>query len=224
MSLHAQELHVAKQQLDDQQTKTDLLTDKLRQLSIRNINKKLSRRDKKLEESQSQLSLLQEEVQEKTDKIVQLEDKLTESHKGAERNRVNLFNANKRLHDLQSDMEQLKLSVTKIESDFDAQSKHLNGKIIELSSALDAAYVLLQHCTQVPTNLLTSLNQESLVGRRIRHRWCNPDGTEQWYTGRILSVVPGTTEWFNVQYDGEQEVLSLNLYTDIDNGDLDIIG
>ena len=220
----AQELHVAKQQLDDQQTKTDLLTDKLRQLSVRNINKKLSRRDKKLEESQSQLSLLQEEVQEKTDKIVQLEDKLTESHKGAERNRVNLFNANKRLHDLQSDMEQLKLSMTKIESDFDAQSKHLNGKITELSSALDAAYVLLQHCTQVPTNLLTSLNQESLVGRRIRHRWCNPDGTEQWYTCRILSVVPGTTEWFNVQYDGEQEVLSLNLYTDIDNGDLDIIG
>ena len=81
----AQELHVAKQQLDDQQTKT-ILTDKLCQLSVRNINKKLSRRDKKLEESQSQLSLLQEEVQEKTDKIVQLKDKLTESHKGAERN------------------------------------------------------------------------------------------------------------------------------------------
>ena len=78
--------------------------------------------------------------------------------------------------------------------------------------------------TQVPTNPLTSLNQESLVGRRIRHRWCNPDGTEQWYTGRILSVVSGTTKWFNAQYDGEQEVLSLNLYTDIDNGDLDIIG
>ena len=73
-----QELHIiAKQQLDDQQMKTDTLTDKLHRLSIHNINKKLSRRDKKLEESQSQLSLLQEEVQEKTDKIVQLEDKLT---------------------------------------------------------------------------------------------------------------------------------------------------
>ena len=70
--------------------------------------------------------------------------------------------------------------------------------------------------------MLTSLNQESLVGKRIRHRWCYPDGTEQWYTGCILSVVPGTTEWFNMQYDGEQE-LNL-LYTDIDNGDLDIIG
>ena len=36
-----------------------------------------------------------------------MEDKLTESHEGAERNRVNL---NKRLHDLQFNMEQLKLT------------------------------------------------------------------------------------------------------------------
>ena len=79
-------------------------------------------------------------MQEKTDKIVQLEDKLTESHKGAERNQGNLFNANKHLHDLQFDMEQLKLSMTKIESDFDVQSKHLNGKIAQLSSALDVAH------------------------------------------------------------------------------------
>ena len=83
---------------------------------------------------------------------------------------------------------------------------------------------MLQHSTQVPTNPITSLNQESLVGKKIRHRWCNPDGTEQWYTDCILSVVLDSTEWFNVQYDGEQEVLSLNFYTDIDNGDLDIIG
>ena len=37
-------------------------------------------------------------------------------------------------------MEQLKLLVTKIESDFDAQSKHLNDKITELSSYLEAAH------------------------------------------------------------------------------------
>ena len=99
-----------------------------------------------------------------------------------------------------------------------------NGKQLTIEEISSNLALLLQHSTQVPTNLLISLNQESLVGKRIRHRWCNPDGTEQWYTGCILSVVLGTTEWFNVQYDGEQEVLSLNLYTDIDNGDLDIIG
>ena len=37
-------------------------------------------------------------------------------------------------------------------------------------------------------------------------------------------MVTGTIEWFNVRYNGEEEVLTLNLYTDIDNGDLDIVG
>ena len=86
------------------------------------------------------MSILQDEVKEKADKIVQLEGKLSESRKSAERNRVNLFNGNKCIHDLQFDMKQMKLSVTRIESDFDAQCTHLNGKIAEMSSALDATH------------------------------------------------------------------------------------
>ena len=66
-------------------------------------------------------------------------------------------------------------------------------------------------------------NQQSLIGKTIRHRWCNEAGVEQWYTGHILSAVEGSTEWFNVQYDGEEGILTLNLYEDIQNGDLDIV-
>ena len=66
-------------------------------------------------------------------------------------------------------------------------------------------------------------NQQSLIGKTIRHKWCNEDGEEQWYTGHILSAVEGSTEWFNVRYDGEEGVLTLNLYEDIENGDLDIV-
>ena len=65
--------------------------------------------------------------------------------------------------------------------------------------------------------------QETLIGKRIRHRWRNEDGTEQWYNGKILCAVAGNTEWFNVAYDGESDVLTLNLYEDIENGDLDIV-
>ena len=37
----------------------------------------------------------------------------------------------------------------------------------------------------------------------------------------MLGLVPGTSDWYNVQYDGENdEVLSLNLLADIDKGDL----
>ena len=65
--------------------------------------------------------------------------------------------------------------------------------------------------------------QQSLIGKIIRYKWCNEDGEEQWYTGHILSAVEGSTEWFNVQYDGEEDILTLNLYEDIANGDLDIV-
>ena len=105
---------MTKQQLDQQQAVTDELTDKLRQLSVRNVNKRIRRRDKKIEEAESQVSQLQEEAKVKTDKLVQLEDKLTETRKGAERNRVNLFNANKRIQELQTKMKEVKSTVVKI--------------------------------------------------------------------------------------------------------------
>ena len=66
-------------------------------------------------------------------------------------------------------------------------------------------------------------NQQSLIGKTIRHKWYNEDGEEQWYTGHILSAVERSTDWFNVQYDGEEDILTLNLYEDIENGDLDIV-
>ena len=65
-------------------------------------------------------------------------------------------------------------------------------------------------------------NRESLVGKRIRHKWCE-DGVERWFTGQILSAVDGSSDWFNVCYDGEDQILTLNLYQDIENGDLDIL-
>ena len=36
-------------------------------------------------------------------------------------------------------------------------------------------------------------------------------------------LVPGTTDWYNVKYDGEDEILSLNLLVDIDKGVLEIL-
>ena len=65
-------------------------------------------------------------------------------------------------------------------------------------------------------------HQERLIGRRIKHRWM-VDGEEQWYSGTIRDVVPGTDDWYNVQYDNEDQVLSLNLLLDIEQGDLEFV-
>ena len=48
------------------------------------------------------------------------------------------------------------------------------------------------------------------------------NGTEKWYFGTILDIVAGTSNWYNVKYDDEEQVLSLNLF-DIEKGDLEFI-
>ena len=63
-----------------------------------------------------------------------------------------------------------------------------------------------------------------LAGKRIlKHKWKDEDD-EKWYYGTILDLVPGTKDWYNIKYDGEEEVLSLNILMDIENGDLEYLG
>ena len=38
-----------------------------------------------------------------------------------------------------------------------------------------------------------------------------------------MSVVAGSSDWFNIGYDGKDKILTLNLYQDIKKGDLDIL-
>ena len=38
-----------------------------------------------------------------------------------------------------------------------------------------------------------------------------------------LSKVAGTNEWYNVRYEGEDDVLTFNLHEDIDLGDLEVV-
>jgi len=49
------------------------------------------------------------------------------------------------------------------------------------------------------------------------------EGSEHWYLGTILDIVPCTDDWYNVKYDDEEQVLSLNLKVDIDKGDLEFV-
>ena len=82
----------------------------------------------------------------------------------------------------------------------------------------------LLSCTQSATASSTlTANYQSLIGKEILHKWKHEDGQEVWYKGRVLSLVPGTTDWFNVEYDGEDNILSHNLLFDIEKGDPDIL-
>ena len=44
-----------------------------------------------------------------------------------------------------------------------------------------------------------------------------------WFYGTILDLVPGTMDWYNIKYDGEEDILSLNILIDIEKGDLEFL-
>ena len=81
----------------------------------------------------------------------------------------------------------------------------------------------LLNCTQSVVPSSTAATCQSLIGKEILHKWEDEDGQERWYKGRVLSLVPGTTDWFNIKYDGEEDILTLNLLFDIEKGDVDIL-
>ena len=86
-----------------------------------------------------------------------------------------------------------------------------NRKLLSIEELISNLQKLLPESEESAGQLETHEYQETPIGKSIRHRWRNEDGTEQWYR-KIFSAVAGSTEWFNVAYDGEMDVLTMNLF------------
>ena len=80
----AGELAKSEAALNDEKLKTDELSAKLSKLSIRNVNKKLKRRDNKIKESQCCMDNLTKEIEAKSAAIATLENKLESAQQGKE--------------------------------------------------------------------------------------------------------------------------------------------
>jgi len=51
-----------------------------------------------------------------------------------------------------------------------------------------------------------AVNCESFIRKQIFHKWKDLDGKETWYGGHVLGLVPGTSNWYSVQYNGEDDI------------------
>ena len=111
----AVELASTKKSFDLQQEATDKLTEKLSKLSVRNVNKKLKRRD-------DQIVSLKEQVKEKD----KLEGRVQDAEKVSKRLQVNLYNARKRCKHIDEECQQL--------SD---RSRYLSERVAGLQATLD---------------------------------------------------------------------------------------
>ena len=95
---------------------------------------------------------------------------------------------------------------------------HFTGKTTLLSFYLEprSKHQEPSHFREVP---------ECLAGKEIHHRWI-VEGDAEWFHGIVLGKVAGqlsTGMWYNIKYDGEEDIVNLNLQEDIDTGDIIIL-
>lgn len=62
----------------------------------------------------------------------------------------------------------------------------------------------------------------TLSGRQIQHRWI-VEGESEWFSGIILNKVVADASaglWYNIKYEGEDEIVTLDIKKDIESGDI----
>lgn len=64
-------------------------------------------------------------------------------------------------------------------------------------------------------------NPKLLVGKQIKHRFINEDGSLAWYDGLVFNLIDRET--YEVIYDDEDEVYEFELLQDYRKGDLQLI-
>ncbi len=63
-----------------------------------------------------------------------------------------------------------------------------------------------------------------LVGKKVSHMWVvDENNTTQWFTGTVISQVPGFRSWYNITYEGDAKVYSMRLVDDYKDETLKII-
>ena len=247
------ELHEANAALHDEQNKTEKLATKLNKLSVRNVNKKLRRRDDRIHSAECQIYSLTQNIEAKTETVEKLERDLESATQANHRSRSKVYRSSKQVEVVQMGMVDIQSKLAHLEKQFDSRVSSLMNKtqldfrkkVLEPAHPDKSVFFITRHSRQLsiteisnnlgrllsssqtqssPISPSVTLNCESLIGKEINHRWKSEGGVERWYRGTVLSLVPGTADWFNVQYEGEDDVMSLNLLMDIENGDLDIVG
>ena len=123
----ATELSGAQKLISSQDKKIDDLTKKMSKVSIRNVNKKLRRRE-------GQIAALTQEVK----KRKRLSTRLKKVESNSERYRINLHNLKKTSQFVSDKVQQLENKLVTIEENFDARVEVHDKQVLDLKNALES--------------------------------------------------------------------------------------
>ncbi|KAL4217907.1 hypothetical protein ACF0H5_022646 [Mactra antiquata] len=61
-----------------------------------------------------------------------------------------------------------------------------------------------------------------IVGQKFSHAF-HENEILTWYTGQIVSQVPGFPDWYNVKYSGDRAIYTYELMIEYKRGDLKLL-
>ena len=102
-------------------------------------------------------------------------------------------------------------------------SRMAGGKRIQHSPAMlkENLQTLIEAAHSIPP--ITTCSDPILVGKKIAHQF-KENKKLVVYNGKVVSQVPGFSDWFNIVYDNEPDtVYTYKLLEDYNNGDLKFI-
>ena len=163
----AHELKSTEEALANEQSKNDDLVEKLSKLSVRNTNKKIRRRDKKISDFKSQIVSLQKENKLQVEQLTKLEKRLEHSKQVSEQNRVASCRSSQKATEIAIEKEELLCRITDMEEHFMQHIERLEAKISDISASLDVAKSDRDHLA----DRLHQLESERLSTKQHQQRY-----------------------------------------------------
>ena len=117
------------------------LSAKLSKLNIRNVNKKLKRRDNKIKENQCCMENLTKEIKSKSMAIAKLENKLESAQQGKECYRSKLNRCLKGSSTSQTTYDEIQCQLVALKEECQLKIDHLENEVVELRSEMETLKV-----------------------------------------------------------------------------------
>ena len=132
------EISEIKGALEKERERNKQLSSKLSTLTVRNVNKRIKRKEVKIAQSQSQVKQMDLELKHQTKKIDKLENQLHTTNTSVSNLRQKLYRSNAKVETTTIDTE-LALKLETLESEFTAKVDELQEKIQSLITEVDLA-------------------------------------------------------------------------------------
>ena len=166
------ELHVTESALEAQKEETEKLCERFRHLNVRNVNKRIKRRDDKIETFQLQIKALEQEIDQKSEVIEQFEKERQLLHLKKEQSRVKSYRLSKKAEIAEVDLNEIQSKFEQLESECSSKIKSLENEIVQLHAILDekegVTEQLLERLNEIDTKLLKTKEHKQLYLDNVR--------------------------------------------------------